>query len=182
MEFIKTLRFLTEKDDLSKLPDDIIKKLQKSIRDGAEDLSTDWDNVLILVKKAFEIEGVQIPTPAERTAFSQFEELLSYAVKHLADARKGTDDSWRMSSTVFREFKESMERTVRVRIYELGEKNGTSHTVQAKNMQAVIDMIGVQAGKKHFDMKVEHHDAGSCTCKFTYMNVERQYRVKLQLL
>jgi len=95
MEFIKTLRYLTEKDDLSKLPDDIIKKLKKSIRDGAEDLSTEWDNVLVLVKKAFEIEGVQLPTPAERTAFSQLEELL-YILKKvsIANAIRRSDNEF----------------------------------------------------------------------------------------
>ncbi len=182
VQFIKDLYLLQEKDDLSKLPENVIKSLKKLIRDGASDLELKWANSLELVKKAYEVEGVMLPSPAEKTGYEQFEELLSYAVAEMTDARKGTDDSWRMSSTVFREFKESMQKMIKVRVYEIGTKNAKGHTVEVQNMEQVIDMIRKQAGKKGYKMDVDEDDPSSCTCKFSYQGIQRPYKVRLQRL
>ncbi len=182
MSFIKDLQILKEKDDLSKLPEDVIKKLKKLIRDGATDLAKKWENSLELVTQAYKVESVTIPTPALRTAYSQFDEMLKYAVKEMFDARKGMDDDWRMSSTVFREFKESMEREVTIRIYEISPTAGAGHTVKAKNMDEVVEMVRKQAGAKHFDMDVEQHDDSSCTCNFSFQGIKRPYKIELKQL
>jgi len=182
MQNLKNLLLNEKKLDLDKLPEDIIKKIKKLIRDGATDLEIEWENALSLVQKAFEVEGVELPTPSERTAFGQLEELLKYAVDELADAREGTDSSWRMSSTVFKEMKEAMEKSVSVKVCELGDNFGKSHIVQARNIEEVINMVKKQAGKKHFDTRIEYHDDGAYTCHFSYQGINRQYKVKLVLI
>lgn len=182
MQFIKDLQLIIEKDDLSKLPEDTIKAIKKLIRDGANTLDMKWANSLALVKKAYEIEGVEMASPAQKTAWEQYKKLLNFAVKELFDARKDFDNSWRMSSTVFREFKESMEKVCNFRVYELSDKAGKGWTVEAKNMDAVLDMIRKQAGGAGFDMDVEEHDSNSCTCSFSVHGIKKNYKVKLQRL
>lgn len=182
MQFLQDLQILKEKDDLSKLPEDIIKDLKKLIRDGAADLDLEWPNSLELVKRAYTVQGIERPTPAERTAYTQFEELLKYAVEQLADARKDTGNSWRMSSTVFREFKESMEKVCRFRVYEVSDKAGKGWTVEAKNMETIVDMVRNQASGAGFDMDVKEHDPSSCTCNFSYQGIQRPYKVSIQRL
>lgn len=86
------------------IPDDVMNKLKTHIRDGAKDLNIEWANALELVNKAFKIEAVKIPRPAERHAWEQYNELLEYAVKQLKKYREepDIDDSWRMSSKIFK--------------------------------------------------------------------------------
>lgn len=183
MDFLNSLYILSEaknnKNDLSILPEDVIKELKKNIKDGASDLEQDWANALELVHQAYKIAGVERPTPSEAGAWKQYEELLQLAVEELADSRKDGDSSWRMSSTVFRE---AMEKHIKVRVYEVGDKFAKGHTVEAKNMEEVIEMIRKQAGEKAFDMDVEEHDPSSYTCRFSYQGIKRPYHVKLQRL
>lgn len=165
--------------DLDVLPKDVIKEIKKNVRDGATDLDYDWANALELLQQAFKVAGVERPTPSERNAWKQYEELIQYAVEEMAENR-GHDSSWRMSSTMFRE---AMETRVRIRVYELGEKSGKGHTVEAKNMEEVIEMVRKQAGAKQYDMKVEGDpENGECTCKFSYQGITRPYQIKLQRL
>lgn len=173
---------MEQKEDLSKLPEDVIKTLKKHVRDGANDLELEIINAMDLLNKAYKCEGVQNPTPSEKTAWEQYEDLLQYAVKELAEARKGFDKSWRMSSEVFREMKESMEKKIKVRVVEVGDKFGKGHTVEVNNMETVIEMIRKQAGEKAYDMDIDDHGNGACTCKFSYQGIQRPYKVKLQRL
>lgn len=92
---------LTEtKDDMSKLPDDKMKDIQKNIRDGASDLSQNWANALELTHTAYRASQVQRPTPDMSSGWSQYEENIQYAVQQLAKAR-GIDADWRMSASMF---------------------------------------------------------------------------------
>ncbi len=181
MHFLNDLYTLSEakSKDLSILPEDVIKEIKKNIRDGATDLEYEWSNALELIHQAFKIAGVERPTPSEREAWKQYEELLQYGVKELADARASFDSSWRMSSTVFRE---AMEKRIKVRVYELSDKSGKGHTVEVHNMGEVIEMVRKQAGEAGFDMDVQEHDPSSCTCKFSYQGIQKPYQVKLQRL
>ncbi len=167
------------KDDLSVVPEDALKDIKKNIRDGATDLEQDWANAMELVHKAYSVAGVERPTPNERGGWTQYEEMLTLAVNELADARKLTKSDWRMSSKVF---KEAMEPRIRVRVYELGEKKGKGHTVEAKNMDEIIEMVKKQAGAKGFDMDVSADDNGSQVCTFSQYGIKRNYRVTLQRL
>jgi hypothetical protein len=183
MKLLNSLYLLSEanskKGDLSVLGGDVIKELKKNIKDGANDPEQDWSNALELVNQAFKVAGVERPTPAERGGWQQYEELLQLAVEELADARKDVDSSWRMSSTVFRE---AMEKRIKVRVIEVGDQFGKGHTVEARNMEEIIEMVRKQAGQKAFDMDVEDHGSGSCTCRFSYHGIKRPYHIKLQRL
>jgi len=183
MDLLKSIYLLSEanpkKGDLSVLGQDIIKELKKNIKAGAADQEQDWSNALELVHQAYKIAGVERPTPAEKGGWQQYEELLQTGVGELADARKGVDSSWRMSSTVFRE---AMEKRIKVRVQEIGDRFGKGHTVEARNMEEVIEMIRKQAGEKAFEMDVEERDPSSCTCRFSYQGIKRSYHVKLQRL
>jgi len=170
----------SKKNDLSVVPEDAIKDIKKNIKDGASDLEQDWANAMELTHKAYSVAGVERPTPSERSAWTQYEEMLLLAVNELADARKlSKDKSWRMSSTVF---KEAMEPRIKVRIVELGDKKGKSWTTQAKNMEEIIDMVQKQAGKRGFDMEVNDGDDGKKVCTFAEFGIKRNYRVTLQRL
>jgi len=182
MQFLNNLHTLSEaksKNDLSILDDDVIKEIKKNIKDGADDLEYEWGNALELVHQAYKVAGVERPTPCEQGAWKQYEELLQLGVEELAKARKDVDSSWRMSSTVFRE---AMEKRIKVRVFEVGDKFAKGHTVEAKNMEEIVEMIRKQAGKNAFDMDVEEHDPGCFTCKFSYQGIKRPYHVKLQRL
>jgi hypothetical protein len=166
-----------DKDDLSIVPEDAIKDIKKNIKDGAKDLEQDWANAMELCHKAYSVAGVERPTPAERSAWKQYEEMLQLAVNELADARKlSKDKSWRMSSTVF---KEAMEPRIKVRVVELGDTKGKGHTVEAKNMEEIIEMVRKQAGERGYDMDVEDKDDGSHVCTFAQHGIKRNYRVTL---
>lgn len=183
MDFLKNLYIISEagnsKKDLSVLEDDVIKEIKKNIRDGAADLDRDWANALELVHEAYRVAGVERPTPAERAAWKQYEEMLQYAVEQLYEHRKLANSDWRMSSTVF---KEAMERRVKIRVFEIGDKFAKGHTVEAQNIEEVIKMIRKQAGQKSFDMEVEQHDPSSCTCYFSYQGIRKPYHIKIQQL
>ena len=184
MQFINNLLTLSEaqnnkKKDLSALPEDVIKELKKLIKDGAQDLEKKWANALELVHQAYKVAGVERPSPAERSAWEEYEEMLVIGVEELAKARKDTDSDWRMSSEVFRE---AMEKRIKVRVFEVGDKFAKGHTVEARNMQEIIEMIRKQAGKQSFDMDVEEHDPSNYTCRFSYHGIKRPYHVKLQRL
>jgi len=181
MQLLQSLYIISEgkSKDLSILPEDVIKEIKKNIRDGATDLDYEWSNSLELVHQAYKVAGVERPTPSEREAWRQFEEMLQYGVKELADARIDFDSSWRMSSTVFRE---AMEKRIKVRVYETGDKYGNGHTVEAKNMEEILDMIRKQAGGAGLDMDVTENDPSSCTCTFSSHGIKRNYKVTLQRL
>ena len=83
--------------NLEKIPENVISDLKKQIRKGARDIKQNWANALELIHKAFEVEAVRRPEPSEREAWKQYEELIKYAVKELANNR-GLDSDWRMSS------------------------------------------------------------------------------------
>jgi hypothetical protein len=184
MKFLKDLLVITEAQkkgknkDLSALPPDAIKEIKKLIKDGAEDLDKEWVNALELVQQAYKVAGVERPTPSERSAWEQYEEMLVVGVEELSKNRKNNKD-WKMSSDVFHE---AMEKRMKIRVFEIGDKFAKGHTVEARNMQEILEMIRKQAGDQDFEMDVKEHDPSSCTCHFYYHGVKRPYHVKLQRL
>jgi len=188
MQFIQSI--LAEKKDdwkhrdASSVPEETYKEVSKNVKKGAEDQEMEWANAMELVNRAYEVSGVERPSPAEKGGWEQYEKLLQVAVSALMDTR-GTDDNSRFTSKVFREhfhMDEAMERMCKFRVYESGDKSGRGHTVEAKNMEAVIEMVRKQAGEAEYDMDLQQHDEGSCTCKFSYQGIQRSYQITIQRL
>jgi hypothetical protein len=109
---MKLLRYLTEAnlDDVTSrshslsnaLNPTAMDQVQKNIRNGAKPNKETgqfekWANALDLVHKAYEVAGVQRPTPDMQDAWKQYEENITYAVQQLAKAR-GVDADWRTTS------------------------------------------------------------------------------------
>jgi len=105
----------SEKSDMSELPPELVKDLEKNIRKGASDLKQKWSSALELVHKAYDVgyedetvdgEGkkvkstkpVQRPTPQMSGGWKQYEDLIKYAVEQLTKSR-GLKADWRMSSS-----------------------------------------------------------------------------------
>ena len=109
MKFLKDLNIttLTEANDMSSIPLDKFKDIQKNIRDGANDLEQKWANALELLHRAYRVANVQRPTPEMTDAWKQYEENLQYAVQQLSKAR-GMDADWRMSAAMFYEAEQKL--------------------------------------------------------------------------
>lgn len=89
-------------NDLTMLPSDIMSELQYKIRKGSQDIKQKWANALELVHKAYDVVGIQRPTPEMVEAWKQYELNIQYAIQRLAKDR-GMDGDWRMSSSMFHE-------------------------------------------------------------------------------
>lgn len=88
------------KDMTDAVPEDLIKEIQKNIRDGSSNLKLKWPNALSLVHKAYLLSNTQRPYPHMKAAWRQYEENIQFAVLQLSKTR-GMDADWRMSSSVF---------------------------------------------------------------------------------
>lgn len=99
----------SDNDDLSGLPPEIINGLEKNIKEGAKDLTQQWENALELVNKAYEVgyefknpedeklrKAIPLPTTFMKKGWQQYEDLIAYAVDQLTKSR-GKDGDWRMS-------------------------------------------------------------------------------------
>lgn len=127
---------INESDDLDALPPDVMTEIQKNIRTGAKDVEQNWANALELVHKAYEVSGIERPTPDLKNAWKQYEENLTYAVQQLAKYR-GMDGNWRTTSMIFTEAAlEPKQKTFRV-TYS-GPDAGEGSTVVADSIDEVI--------------------------------------------
>ena len=118
-----------------------VDELEKLIRDGVKpDKETgqiqQWSNALELVHKAYQVGGVQRPTPDMREAWKQYEKLIAYAVEQLARTR-GINGDWRMSASVFHESLKSQNEYL---VEATGEENHV-YTVNAKSVEEIIKSI-----------------------------------------
>lgn len=140
MSFLKELsriNRLDEADDLSELPYDVYNELENHIRNGAKDMDKEIENALELVKEAYKVENVELPTPAMKKAWEQFSQLLEYATTNLHKYR-GIDGDWRMSAYMYRE---SVENDMR---YAVTIKNGDSveqSTVNTPTKESLIEYL-----------------------------------------
>lgn len=91
---------IEEASDLSELKPDVIQELQKRIKEGAKDTEQKWANALELVHKAYQVVGVERPVPAMTSAWTQYEEIITFAVKELSKFR-GFDADWRSTSVEY---------------------------------------------------------------------------------
>ena len=60
-----------------------------------------WANALDLVHRAYHVAEVDRPLPAMKTAWKQYQELITFAVEQLQQAtdKLVRDDSWKMMGT-----------------------------------------------------------------------------------
>lgn len=102
MKFSDFLVTEAEKKDDTRLPTSVVGEITGLIKKGAKDLAQAWKNVFELVHTAYHVANVRRPTPDQKGAWQQYEELLKVGVKALADTR-GLSGSWRSSQTAFAE-------------------------------------------------------------------------------
>ena len=182
MTLLSDLIILNDAEDLDSISSDMMKDIQKNIRDGAKDQEQMWANALELIHKAYEAAGVERPSPDLKNAWKQYEENLQLAVTMLAKER-GMDGDWRMSSAVFREAMEF--RSHKFRITELGDKFGKGHTTTAKSLDDVIASIK-NKGNGAFDVDVKMSSDGDnprmATLSFSKFGIRKNYKVRIQQL
>lgn len=82
-----------ETDGKEAFPSDTVAALQKQINKGAKDLTVDWKSAVDLVDNAFEELSVPKPLAYLKDRWTQYQDLLSGAVKSLKDAR-GMKANW----------------------------------------------------------------------------------------
>lgn len=179
MTFLRDLCVLSEATDpLDTIPEDALAEVQKNIKDGAKDLDQDWANALDLVHKAYDVSGVQRPTPDLRNAWKQYESVLMYAVEMLAKYR-GMEADWRMSSAIFHE---ALERKFKYRVVELGGDHGKSHDVEASSMDDIIDKI-ISRTKGTHDVKRKksrgNENPNTVTLTFSKWGIRKNYQIKI---
>lgn len=182
MNFLRDLCMVSEANDpLDAIPEDAFAEVQKNIKKGAEDMDQDWANALDLVHKAYDVSGVQRPTPDLKNAWKQYETNLQFAVEQLAKFR-GMDADWRMSSAIFHE---ALERKFKFRVVELDGNNSNSHDVEASSIDDIIDGIKSKLHSTH-DIKVKKsrvkEHSGTVTISFSKWNIRKNYQIRISQL
>lgn len=175
MNLLQDLLVLSEaSDDLSKLPKDVMQAVKQNIRKGAENLDQKWANALELVHKAYEIEGIQRPSPSMDSAWKQYEENLQYAVQQLASNR-GMEDDWRMSSSMFHEALKGQEK-FQVTLQENGDRS--IYLLEATNINDVISHVRENIGEG--DVNVTNQTPTEARIRFAKWGIRRNLRVDIK--
>lgn len=171
---------IQEGKDLSALPEDIMKELQKNIRDGAKDTNQLWANALELVHQAYLVAGVDRPTPDMREAWKQYEANIQYSVQQLSKTR-GLNGDWRMSSRIFHEgLTEAMTKKYKFKVTENGDKFGDSHIVDAQNIDEVIKTIRQKNDDDAYDIHVKKNNDNKAEITFSKWGIKRNYTLRIE--
>lgn len=77
-----------------------IEQIRKLVRQGAMNPDMLWSNALDLVHRAYQAAQVSRPMPSLKDAWTQYQEILEYAVTQLQQAtnKRIRDDSWKVSN------------------------------------------------------------------------------------
>lgn len=173
MKFLSLLHStMNEQEDLTRLPEEAINEIRRNVRKGASDLSLKWANALELVHKAYEVSGVQRPTPGMKEAWKQYEENIQYAVEQLAKHR-GMKADWRMSSSLLRDAAE-VKSKYKITIFE---SVPTAVFTEANGINQIINLIG--KASKPFEMKVKR-TTNEATISFYKWGIKRNMRVVIE--
>lgn len=176
MNFLREIHNISEgkTTDLGILPSDIIAELQYKIRKGSQDVKQRWANALELVHKAYEVVGVQRPTPEMTEAWKQYESLIQYAVQRLAKDR-GMGDDWRMSASTFHEA-ESQLNKFKVVIDLIDPQ--IVH-VESESVQHILDKIQ-QTLSPEIEMKVVPLSETTTQIKFSTFGICKKQTVLIE--
>jgi len=157
---------LLEAED-TRLPNSVIGEITGLIRKGAKDLQQAWKNVFELVHTAYHVANVKRPTPDQKGAWKQYEDLLRIGVKALADTR-GLSGTWRSSSTAFtedaktdyldqilEEKHQGRNHRIFVRVRNIGFDDAEEeHEVEAGSIDEVIQSLQAQAKRNGRSVRI----------------------------
>lgn len=155
MRFLKDLTFMPEGQELDSLPEDVMAEIQKNIRAGAKDVEQKWANALELTHKAYEVSGVQRPTPDMKNAWKQYEQNLEIAVQQLSKYR-GVRGDWRMSSSMFHE---ALEKRIQFDVHVYNHGSLSSYRTEARSLTDLLEHIQRQ-NNQGYDLKIKKKDDG----------------------
>jgi hypothetical protein len=85
-----------ETDGRTPYPNDTMTSLNKEINKNCKDLEKVWNNAVEVVNHSFNELDIPIPRANLPARWSQYKELIAYAVKNLYDAR-GLNGGWTTS-------------------------------------------------------------------------------------
>lgn len=176
MRFLSDLYLVSEGKDMDSLPEDVMNEIQKNIRTGAKDLEQMWSNALELVHKAYEVSGVQRPTPDMKNAWKQYEQNLQYAVQQLSKYR-GIKGDWRMSSSVFHE---ALQKMVKFSVRLNSPGYAENFETQSRSLQELIDELTKVDQESGIELKVNpHKDGDGVYILFYRYGIRIKYRVDI---
>jgi transcriptional regulator of met regulon len=172
MNFLQDLYEKTtySKDMTDAVPVELIKEIQKNIRDGASNSKLKWANALELTHKAYKVANVQRPFPSMKNAWKQYEENIQYAVQQLA-THHGMKADWRMSSSVFMD-------SFQVDIFNGTEKK--SVIVEALSMDDLSNKIGTKTFSA-YNIEQNEED-GKVTIQPRKFGIKQPFRVVINEL
>ena len=75
-------------DPFKELPDLVIKKVERKIRDGAKDYDQEWKNSINLVDWAFDELNISKPKSVSSPRWIQYRDMIGVAAQSLHKARK----------------------------------------------------------------------------------------------
>ncbi len=170
---VRNMRFsqfvsLTEAQEDTRLPQSVISEISGLIKKGAKDLAQAWKNVFELVHTAYHVANVRRPTPEQKGAWKQYEEMLKVGVRALADTR-GLSGKWRTSSVAFNESQETPEldevlaeasagrqHRIFVRVQNIGFDDAEKeYEVGASSIDEVIQSFMSQAKRNGKHVRIE---------------------------
>lgn len=169
VEKIERIAFaISESTDDTRLPTSVISEITGLIRKGAKDLQQAWKNVFELVHTAYHVANVKRPTPGQKGAWKQYEELLRVGVKALADNR-GMSGEWRTSKAAFREHADTSaleqileeasgtrSHRIFVRVKSIGFDDAErEYEVEAGSMDEVVQSFMAQAKRNGRHVRIE---------------------------
>lgn len=175
MKLLKNL-LITEGTDNTALPQDTVGKIQGNIRKGASDLKQKWANALELVQKAYEVTGIERPTPDMKTAWKQYEACIQVAVEQLSKTR-GAKGDWRMSVAIFHEAMEQLT-SYKLTLTSPG-KSEYFATVEANKMSDIIDELRTGLSD-HYDVDVKHQSSQRCTLSFSRWGIRKKAGIRIE--
>jgi hypothetical protein len=166
------------KNDLTTLPEEMVKEIKKIIRKGAEDLDQKWANALELVHHGYEQTGTIRPSPDMKGAWNQYEDIISYSVDQLAKNRGLTGD-WRMSSSIFNE--SAHHPLIYYIRYINGKRISETHMLEAKDILEVADLAKKAVKKKGVEIKVKRLNNDTYHITFWHHDVKMREYVEAKL-